>query len=606
MADNYPEGKSDYRAPLLTGTNNYYWWKGSMKNHLSRDPLVWRVLQKGPYIFLDKYSKPKDVDDLTPDELVKVGYNGKTINSLMNGLNQAEYDKVSSLESAKEMWDSLENYHEGSKTLKKVKLSKLMNEFGNFKLKEGETIRESQARFQVTINSLERLGKKIPREEINMKVLSAVPFIYEAKVTSLESSPLIDTMDHLAVFAELEQFESKINKSQMKSSSTKAPVTKMKNVALQSKDSKPTESDDDSDEEVALISRKIKKLIEAKNRLKRDKGGFSNSKKSSKNSKEQTCFECGKTGHYKRDCYKLKSKQHAGYKDKRSKALLSDDDSDSSEETVNLALVGLENESTPGNSEGAYAETDSEDDESEEPKSVTIEEYMALKAEISKLSEKNACMSNIIQDLMPKMKEWDATSSNKATEIKELMAKNSQSDAIIKVLQKRNKVLTEEIKELRSDNKAKAVALESYKLMKSNQTESSKTGEMASQQAETISQQAEVIITLEKKVKDPKQGMGSFIQGEEGLKALMKNTNAPLVREGVGMNFNKKDKAIKYEGRYGIPYNYAMPWKTCNKCGGKGHLERNCTSQVNHKRKAAYQNETYRQKPAYQQGFGRQ
>lgn len=82
-----------------------------------------------------------------------------------------------------------------------------MNEYGNFKLKKGETIRESQAKFRVTINSLQRLGKKISQEEIIKKILSAVPFIYEAKITVLESVVKIDTMDHLAVFAELEQFE---------------------------------------------------------------------------------------------------------------------------------------------------------------------------------------------------------------------------------------------------------------------------------------------------------------------------------------------------------------------------------------------------------------
>ena len=112
------------------------------------------------------------------------------------------------------MWDALETYHEGSKSLKKVKLNNLMNAFGNFKIRDGEPIREAQARFQVNINALERLGKKIPQDEINMKVLSDVPFVFEAKVTALESSPIINTIDHLSVFTGLEQFESKINESQ--------------------------------------------------------------------------------------------------------------------------------------------------------------------------------------------------------------------------------------------------------------------------------------------------------------------------------------------------------------------------------------------------------
>lgn len=111
-----------------------------------------------------------------------------------------------------------------------------------------------------------------------MKVLSAVPFIFEAKVTALESSPNIDTMDHLAVFAELEQFESKINDSKMES--VKTPVEKMKNLALHSSSSKlDSEAESDSDEELALLSRKIKKMLDKRNKLKKEKGRASGTKK---------------------------------------------------------------------------------------------------------------------------------------------------------------------------------------------------------------------------------------------------------------------------------------------------------------------------------------
>lgn len=48
MADLF-QGKSDFRAPRLTGSDNYIWWKGQMESHLSRDPMVLRVVQKGPY-----------------------------------------------------------------------------------------------------------------------------------------------------------------------------------------------------------------------------------------------------------------------------------------------------------------------------------------------------------------------------------------------------------------------------------------------------------------------------------------------------------------------------------------------------------------------------
>ena len=192
--------------------------------------------------------------------------------------------------------------------------------------------------------------------------------------------------------------------------------------------------------------------------------------------------------------------------------------------------------------------------------------------------------------MMSKMNLWDSNSIEKDVKVKELNARIDQLEGLNKILLKRTRTLTDEIKDLRSDIKEKDECLEAFKSRESKQAECSKTSEMASQQAETICQQAEKITVLEKEVKDLRQGMGSFVQGEESLKSLMKNTNVPLVREGVGLNFNKKDKVLKYEGRNGVPYKYAMPWRTCNKCGGKGHLEKNCTAKVHNEKKTAYRN----------------
>ena len=120
---------------------------------------------------------------------------------------------------------------------------------------------------------------------------------------------------------------------------------------------------------------------------------------------------------------------------------------------------------------------------------------------------------------------------------------------------------------VQSEVEARNECLKTFNLRDSMQAESSKYGEMASQQAKMIKHQAELIVKMEKEVKDLKKCMGSFIQGEESLKSIMKNTKSPLEREGLGMTSTSKDKTINYEGRNGIPYNYAMPQKICNKCG---------------------------------------
>ncbi|XP_074323282.1 uncharacterized protein LOC141660218 [Apium graveolens] len=175
-----------------------------METNLSRYLLVLRVVHKGPYEFKDDKGRVKYIDVLTPNELLKIDYNRKTRSMLIMGLNQAEYDKISSLKTAKKIWNAHETYHEGSKALREVKLSAIMNDFGNFKLGDGETTKDAQARFQNTINGLQILGKKIPQEEINLKVLSSVPIFYQDKITALESALNVDTMDHLTIFAEME------------------------------------------------------------------------------------------------------------------------------------------------------------------------------------------------------------------------------------------------------------------------------------------------------------------------------------------------------------------------------------------------------------------
>ncbi|XP_063942869.1 uncharacterized protein LOC108194565 [Daucus carota subsp. sativus] len=538
--------------------------------------------------------------------------NGKARSTLINGLNQAEYDKVSSLKSAKEIWDALEAYHEGSKGLRKVKLGQLMKELGAFGLQKGETIKEAQARFQLIVNNLGRLGKIIPQSELNMNILASVPFDFQSKVTALEAAHNIDTMDHLALFAELEQFERK-----MHSKKHDAPVEKMKNLALIVEKSKP-ESDEESDEDLALLSKKIQRMINKHSQLKREKGKdkakYSSSRRPSKESKDQNCFECGKPSHFKKDCYKLKSKQPAVSKDKKkkSKALLtwSDDEEESAssdesgEELINLALVGMEDDNVRGLTDDGLVETDSEDDNSEvssfkfdisndnlvleqltmqEQDHIPNEEYNSLKAENSKLIEKNNYLKNMVQELMQKIDKFFDSKEPTQARMKELQEKLDQAEGFHKVLMRRNEVQKEEISQLKQEVEARDACLETFKLKESTKLHTSQTAPSTSQPAATTpvptattNQQAEKIKILETEVLKLRKGMGTFVQGEEGLKYMMKSIKVPLDKEGVGHNFNKKGNALKYEGRRGKPYKYAMPWKKCANCGGQGHLAQYC------------------------------
>ena len=48
--------------------------------------------------------------------------NEKTMNAILNGLCEADFIKVMHKDTTKEMWDTLENIHEGDKKVKTAKL----------------------------------------------------------------------------------------------------------------------------------------------------------------------------------------------------------------------------------------------------------------------------------------------------------------------------------------------------------------------------------------------------------------------------------------------------------------------------------------------------
>lgn len=105
MAENYPFRHFSHN--LFLGSDNYNRWKGRMELYLAKEPYAWRVLQNGPYMFLNENSGLKDVDKLTPDELVTISYNNIARNTIMTGLSLTTSDKVSSCTTFKEMWNSV-------------------------------------------------------------------------------------------------------------------------------------------------------------------------------------------------------------------------------------------------------------------------------------------------------------------------------------------------------------------------------------------------------------------------------------------------------------------------------------------------------------------
>ena len=88
-----------------------------------RDLEEWRAIKIGYKHPLDKDNKPISIFYLKDDDSIKYTTNMKAVNSLLCALHPTEYNKVSSVENAKLIWDKLESIHEGTSQVKNSKIS---------------------------------------------------------------------------------------------------------------------------------------------------------------------------------------------------------------------------------------------------------------------------------------------------------------------------------------------------------------------------------------------------------------------------------------------------------------------------------------------------
>ena len=110
------EGSSTNKAPFFTSAN-YAFWKIRMRAYImSLGIEFWAAVQFGCA------PKATDLEIEAKQEFVA---NEKAMNAILSGLCEAEFIKIMHSKTAKDMWDTLENIHEGNKKVKTAKLQVL-------------------------------------------------------------------------------------------------------------------------------------------------------------------------------------------------------------------------------------------------------------------------------------------------------------------------------------------------------------------------------------------------------------------------------------------------------------------------------------------------
>ena len=180
-----------------------------------------------------------------------------------------EFKKISSTETAKEVWtivQILQTTYKGTKVVNDSKFQRLTTSFEEIKMEEDELFDKFYAKLKDIVNSAFNLGETILEPKIVRKVFRFLSKRFLAKITAIEESKDIDQIPLTELVGNLQTYElgliriGKLSKSKSKSKS------KSMSVALKTKSNDTDESSDDEDSKMkSYITRQFKKFTKNAN-----------------------------------------------------------------------------------------------------------------------------------------------------------------------------------------------------------------------------------------------------------------------------------------------------------------------------------------------------
>ncbi|KAH9697749.1 Integrase catalytic domain-containing protein [Citrus sinensis] len=128
----FREGQSTTRPPFFDG-NDYPYWKTIMRIYLQAlDYEIWVVVCDGQFLPLTKNEVGEDIPKPSREwnelEKRKASLNSKAMNALFCALDKKEFHRVSSCESANEIWHKLEVVYKGTNQVKESKIRTAIEE----------------------------------------------------------------------------------------------------------------------------------------------------------------------------------------------------------------------------------------------------------------------------------------------------------------------------------------------------------------------------------------------------------------------------------------------------------------------------------------------
>jgi hypothetical protein len=246
---------------------------------------------------------PKTPGEWSTQEADRVLLNTKAKLFIKSAMSREEYDRIMQCKTAKEMWETLQVHHEGTSRVKETRIDIGVRKFELFEMQEDESIDQMYGRFTIIINELNSLGKTYTTHEKIRKLLRCLTKSWRHIVTAITESKDLSQMKLEDLIGSLKAHESILQEDK--------PVKK-KMIALDSQTREHSQNvennfendetlQEDDNEEMAFLSRRIQRLMQRRNQLKKTFQPKRNGPKETDISKVK-CYGCDQFGHYKNEC----------------------------------------------------------------------------------------------------------------------------------------------------------------------------------------------------------------------------------------------------------------------------------------------------------------
>jgi hypothetical protein len=228
--------------------------------------------------------------------------NAQATTVLLASLCRDEYNKVSGLDNAKQIWDTLKISHEGNDTTMITKMELVEGELGRFAMIRGEEPTQTYKRLKTLVNKIRSYGStRWTDHDVIRLMLRSFTVIDPHLVNLIHENPRYTKMTPEEILGKFVSGRMMVKEARYVDDALNGPlpVYETQPVALKATSSSEAlpskvaqvEAAGLNEDEMALIIKRFKTALKGRKE-------YPNNKTRGKSS----CFKCGKTGHFIAEC----------------------------------------------------------------------------------------------------------------------------------------------------------------------------------------------------------------------------------------------------------------------------------------------------------------